>query len=74
VNSSEGDSEERVQFNYCQITVTKIYQYKADIHVYTVELGYNVMKGTENLGRYNREYNIIVNSEELTGTTGKLTQ
>jgi hypothetical protein len=47
------------------------------LHYSTVELGYNVMKGTEYLDKrvlvMTKEYNVTVNSEEFIGTTGYLT-
>ena len=50
-----------------KIKVVKLYETN------TVELGYNVMKGTEYLFCVviTEEYNITVNSEELIGTTEK---
>jgi hypothetical protein len=46
---------------------------------YTVELGYNVMKGTEYFVSLKtsvvrtKEYSVMVNSEELIGTAGHVT-
>jgi hypothetical protein len=44
------------------------------IKIYTTELGYNVTKGTEIFCVITtEEYNVMVNSEELIGTTEHLT-
>jgi len=47
-------------------------------HSDTVELGYNVTRGTEHIVLFckccsNREYNVMVSSEELIGTTEYMT-
>jgi hypothetical protein len=49
------------------------------IHITTVKLGYNIIKGTEYFVSLQthvvltKEYNTVVNSEELIGTTEYLT-
>jgi hypothetical protein len=70
-----GDVLQHIYYIY----VYRVYWTTLSVPQTTVELGYNVMKGTEYFVSSERsvfiteEYNVTVNSEELIGTTEYLT-